>query len=672
MNTAILTIKAGAADGSTPQGSRASLGRWLAVTGVFLASLMPVHASERESPRIKQGGFSWVQQYPFPESSTVLALALSEFGGVALGANGGLSRISDDYYTWETMRYQTPQALTPPLSWTGRQFVCAGAAGGLLTSVDGAEWTLRLPNSTNRPLALANSDSVHVAVGANGLILTSPDAMTWQRVSSGLVAGRGSSAVDSLEAVVWTGSQFIAAGGRSAASGVILTSPDARTWTIQRSRGMGKVLALGWNGTQMLATTATGRVWRSTDGQTWVGSQPVLSDGHGVPFSQVVWNGNQWIATGVIASQAVLFPGRTAFSSDGILWTIVAQHAPYFSLGAPAAPAWNGVSTVAGGLGGLWHISAFEPNKWSPSSTTPDYAVGILPHFNSIVWTGKRLVAAGRDRGPRVHLSDDGVRWEPAPFLHPDDFEVQDMIWTGSQILMLTDWDSGCAPNFLTSRDGLTWDHLSVVFSETEGCFQKLGWNGRTVMTIAPEGKVASSPDGIAWTQKGSIENEGALSDIGWNGSRWIVSTGRGIAMSPDGTRWTCYRDPAPTGKPFQCVSIVGRNAYIFSDDRTAIVAANQRPVFIKGGGPDALAWNGRTAVGISGNPWPNGPAEDMPEGSIMESADGITWPSSPLKRHPLSARLKDIVWAGNQFVAVGSYGTILTLKSRHPRPYHR
>jgi photosystem II stability/assembly factor-like uncharacterized protein len=74
-------------------------------------------------------------------------------------------------------------------------------------------------NSSNHPFTsqwlpgVTWSGPQFVAVGDSGVILTSPDGKTWTSQTS------GTSQI--LRGVIWSGSQFVAVGD----SGVILTSP---------------------------------------------------------------------------------------------------------------------------------------------------------------------------------------------------------------------------------------------------------------------------------------------------------------------------------------------------------------------------------------------------------------------------------------------------------------
>jgi len=106
-----------------------------------------------------------------------------------------------------------------------------------------------------------------------------------------------------------------------------------------------------------------------------------------------------------------------------------------------------------------------------------------------------------------------------------------------------------------------------------------------------------------------------------------------------------------------KAVHVIENKAIAVSDARTAVVTgADPVPVWLPDGGPDALAWNGRYAVGVSGS---GSRLSDPNSGLLERSSDGVEWKLKGAE--PLSTPLRDVVWTGRQFVAVGMHGAILT-----------
>jgi hypothetical protein len=229
------------------------------------------------------------------------------------------------------------------------------------------------------------------------------------------------------------------------------------------------------------------------------------------------------------------------------------------------------------------------------------------------------------------------------------------MVWTGSRVIAIADWDSRCAMISLVSPDGLTWE---MGFLGGNACLTRLAWNGSVVMAIGPGGEITTSPDGTYWTHLPSVTNAGTLTGVVWNGSQWVLSADAGVLTSPDGSSWTLHPDPGGGAPPMmKAVHVIENKAIAVSDARTAVVTgADPVPVWLPGGGPDALAWSGRYAVGVSGS----GTRPGEPNSGLLEhSIDGLQWKLN--ESEPLSTPLHDIVWTGTQFVAVGMHGAILT-----------
>lgn len=174
---------------------------------------------------------------------------------VVVGASGACFS-SPDLITWTT-RSAGAQTFNDVI-FANSIFVAVGNAGACYSSTDGITWASRSAGSAAfQRIIYANS--LFVAVGASGTVRTSPDGITWTAQTSGLSI--------QLNDIVWNGSLFCAVG----ASGGIATSPNGITWTnrtqIDTTFAMTSV---SWTGTHFAATSsASGRVWRSTDGITW-------------------------------------------------------------------------------------------------------------------------------------------------------------------------------------------------------------------------------------------------------------------------------------------------------------------------------------------------------------------------------------------------------------------
>lgn len=152
-------------------------------------------------------------------------------------------------------------------------------------------WTARYSNASADIYRIAYNNSLYVAVGAGGLLITSTDGITWTSRTSGFGA-------NDIRCVVWdaTNSLWIAAGG----NGTITTSPDGTTWTARTSNmGTNSMWDIATSGGTTVAVgdgggaTNTGGLTYSTNGTTWTRKSQSLAVG--TVYNSVVYNGTNWI-----------------------------------------------------------------------------------------------------------------------------------------------------------------------------------------------------------------------------------------------------------------------------------------------------------------------------------------------------------------------------------------
>jgi len=197
----------------------------------------------------------------------------------------------------------------------GSEFWAVGDQG-IARSLDGLEWELMLYDTGIRLFDVAWNGSVYVAVGWNpapgegqALAATSPDGLDWsyQWLDTGGAVLRG---------VRWIGSRFVVVG----ANGILLTSPDGFSWAQFHFGEQISLRDIEWNGDRLVAVGEhweTGRlILSSTDGVSWEECLPPAS--HGSAFSDVAWVGESFFAVGRPL-------GDTIFTStDGLDWSAVA------------------------------------------------------------------------------------------------------------------------------------------------------------------------------------------------------------------------------------------------------------------------------------------------------------------------------------------------------------
>ena len=158
-------------------------------------------------------------------------------------------------------------------------------------SVYGLSWLSQTSNTTNSLEDITWGGSQYVAVGWNGTIVTSPDGATW----TVQISNAGSTT--RLHNVIWSGTQFVAVGGpppSETGTGVIVTSPDGVTWTSQTSGAANPLNSVVWSGTQFVAVGNGGTIVTSPNGVLWTARTGGTTEHN----NEVIWNGTRFVVVG--------------------------------------------------------------------------------------------------------------------------------------------------------------------------------------------------------------------------------------------------------------------------------------------------------------------------------------------------------------------------------------
>src|SRR5688572_25434770 len=112
---------------------------------------------------------------------------------VAGGNQNALLAISSDGVNWTSVQTTASVHANLGITFALGHFVAVGRGNSpaptncrLLTSTNGVDWEFPLKPTTNVLRAVAHGNGQFVAVGDNGTIISSPDAITWTNQSSGI------------------------------------------------------------------------------------------------------------------------------------------------------------------------------------------------------------------------------------------------------------------------------------------------------------------------------------------------------------------------------------------------------------------------------------------------------------------------------------------------------
>ena len=105
-------------------------------------------------------------------------------------------------------------------------------------------------------------------------------------------------------------------------------------------------------------------------------------------------------------------------------------------------------------------------------------------------------------------------------------------------------------------------------------------------------------------------------------------------------------------------------NAVLWNGQQ-AMAVGDSGKIFTSVNGINWLPQNSGVAASLQAVAWGNGTYVAVGDGIILSSKDGAVWAAQSSGQAPISGNwenyLTAVTWAGNQFVAVGLFGVVLT-----------
>jgi hypothetical protein len=528
---------------------------------VVLACVAAILLGAIAGPRAEAQPCSpWQWVNPLPTGQPLLAVTFGDEGYVAVGGFGTIVR-SPDGASWATRTSGTKAALYG-VAWSGREYVAVGASGEALRSWDSRTWTRQVSGTTETLRAVAWAGREFIAVGDTSTVIGSPDGTQWASLdppgqyryagvaSDGavvVVVGEGQSGGPSgfdsgfavvtirnedgtwtgptrppgggLKAAIWTGTQFVAVGGR----GTILTSADGSAWT-DRSLWMDQaIVSVAWNGTDLVAVTEFGRVLTSRDGQTWtvrsLGDVPAQIY-YLAPLA-IVWGANEWaVVGGYWEASAIILT-----SADAVEWTSRTSGV----IGGSSDIVWAGDRFLAA-AGTKVVMGSADGRRWT------GHDVGVGSGIYKLAWNGRLFVGVGNGE---IATSPDGLNWTLRQ--GPEWNEVLwDVIWANGRFVAVGSQHSGEYGLVLTSFDGINWYRSLVDGIEM---IKGVAWSGRRFVAVgqaplASGGMSLTSNYGLQWSGPTPIYGSSAPSAVACGGGRCVAVGGGTMIVSPDGYGW--------------------------------------------------------------------------------------------------------------------------------------
>ena len=190
----------------------------------------------------------------------------------------------------------------------------------------------------------------------------------------------------------------------------------------------------------------------------------------------------------------------------------------------------------------------------------------------------------------------------------------------------------------------------------TTNNIQEIAYNGDLMVAVGDGGSIATSPDGITWTQRNSSQSitGNNLEDVTWNGAHWIAVGFNGtIITSIDGISWTTTNSGVT--QSLRSVTWDGNQAVVVGANGTVLRSS------------DLATWTSATTIPLS-NQFDDVVYRQLSAttgmyiavgqtGSLMTSPDGDVWTAVTV---PTSENLEGVTFDEDKIVAVGLNGAII------------
>jgi hypothetical protein len=589
----------------------------------------------------------WTQRNPLPTSEDILKVAYGNGKYIGIVGSCGIVLASSDGINWTK---QNAKQNISAITWgsghaIGQSGLFVMGRSGLnyqvqdtdliLVSSDGNNWNQStLPEKVRGINDIIWDNTQFVALVASKwlndtmFIFTSPDALTWTKKAT---IGTW------LQNIYFVGNKYLMLESQNC-----LVSSDCITWkesSMNLTLGCNLVSAT-WDGHKIIAiadSAPSTKIITSLDGMSWISSSVIA----GFQGSSITWNGSLYI----IAGTDTMNNGAILSSSDGINWTKRLVEITK-TLGTTQ---WIESQYICVGNMG-YILTSPDGINWA------DRSEGSRMDFSSILFSNNQYYVTSTGQKTTIFSSSDGILWKDSS---SSDYLFTKIAGNGSKpyVAIANSMDTSSNTQIstvITSVNAKSWSKCLTLNSWIK--LHGLTWGGNQYIIVGDSidrynknnGIVYTSPDGMTWKERatGTPDN---LRAITWTDSQYIAVGDNGtILSSSDGVSWS-DRSPVITddfegvagknnnivvlGRRYICSSIDGGNTWIKQ----------------QWGCANDIVFNGETFVIVGCG------------GYIETSKDGTTW---TIQNSGTSKDILSIAFGQNQFVTVGSNGTILTSPS--------
>jgi Concanavalin A-like lectin/glucanases superfamily len=374
-------------------------------------------------------------------------------------------------------------------------------------------------------------------------------------------------------------------------------------------------------------------------------------------WSVLVWVGVLFIASAITTTvSAQVSISGTVYEDDG---TTTVSSATVSVAVATATPSIHSATTNGSGAYTVSGIATSTGGvTWTGNGLT-EYAT-----INSVTFGNGRFVGM-REGSNRIIYSDDASSWATTSAAGDNDAWQSVTYGDGKYVAVACGSGTTCnttvSDRVMYSTDGITWATSTAVGNNDQWQGVTFG-NGRFVAVGDTGDRVMYSTNGVTWaTSTISGDNDDWYGITYGNGQFVAVGSytsglntyGR-VATSPDGITWTERTAPTVTNATWKAVTY-GKGLYI-----AVGISLDTLSYSIIMTSPNGITWTERTASSgevLSSVVYANGifvavgDEGIVGEGVILTSPNGTTWTS---RTNGGSYGLNEITYGKGKFVAVG------------------
>lgn len=421
------------------------------------------------------------------------------------------------------------------------------------------------------------------------------------------------------------------------------------SWTKNLDMASYQYNGIAYGNNKFVVIGNDGIIKTSEDGVSW----KLAKSGTVQTLSSIIWDGKQFIAVGS--------EGTIISSPDGYNWSARMSGTKEWLTGI----AYNGSLYVIVGSNKI-KLRSNDGVKW--------YQKRCGSNLNKVASNGNIFVGVGGDPNEAsIEITNDGVNWKILSFL---ELPFKGVAWGQGRFIAMNE------DTILVSTDGLNWSQSCVMQDQM---FCNVICSGKDFFLLGEN--ILKSNNGKTWFELYS-KSKYILSDMVWDGNKYIAVGNGIIVVSTDGLSWKIVEDKK--SYDFRKIHFNGKQYLLINwlDDETSILTSldgvkwDNKGIKLKGLIRN-IFWDGEKYIIIgpkgietskNGIDWKAVNYEANLESgtwntqncyiavgnSILISQNGSQW--SKLSWKPRED-LNDIIWNGKEFLAVGREGYIITSK---------